>query len=178
MSVIYGHKHFIPRMLRQSVSGAPPHIVNTSSAAGLISTPGMAAYNASKHAVVTLSETLYHELRDIKSNIGVSVLCPAFLPTNIGTSFRNRPRQSAQALQHTVKFPAEFAQVQSKYANRIMKAIAKGEISADMIADSVFAAIQSKQFYILPHQKIGAAVKIRAENIYGNESPTNFVLDK
>ncbi len=55
-SVIHGIRHFLPRMLEQTDGG---HIVNTASVAGLLSTPGMAAYNVSKHGVVTLSETLY-----------------------------------------------------------------------------------------------------------------------
>ena len=73
------------------------HVVNTASAAGLVSAPLMAAYNASKHGVVTLSETLFHDLRAADAKVGVSVLCPAYVPTNIRHSERNRPVRRAIA---------------------------------------------------------------------------------
>src|SRR5712691_4320287 len=85
---ILGVRSFVPLMLEQ---GAEGHVVNTASAAGLVSSPLMGVYNASKHAVVTLSETLHHDLRVAKADIGVSVLCPAFVPTGIRQSERNRP---------------------------------------------------------------------------------------
>src|SRR5882757_4829673 len=76
------------RMLKQDCEC---HVVNTASAAGLVSAPLMSAYNASKHAVVALSETLFNDLRLAKAKVGVSVLCPACVPTNIHDSERTRP---------------------------------------------------------------------------------------
>src|SRR5436190_1369902 len=67
------------------------HVVNTASVAGIINPPGSAAYNVTKHAVVALSETLHHDLRERGSAVGVSVLCPAYVPTGIADSERNRP---------------------------------------------------------------------------------------
>ncbi|MDZ7632562.1 MAG: SDR family NAD(P)-dependent oxidoreductase [Gemmatimonadaceae bacterium] len=87
-SVIHGIRIFTPLMLAH---GEPAHIVNTASAAGLISAPNMGIYNVSKHAVVALSETLHQDLTLVGANIGVSVLCPAFVPTGIAQSHRNRP---------------------------------------------------------------------------------------
>src|SRR5437660_5351545 len=85
--VIHGVRTFVPRLMARNEG----HIVNTASVAGLISPPGTAAYNVTKHAVVALSETLYHDLRERQSAIGVSVLCPAYVPTGIADSARNRP---------------------------------------------------------------------------------------
>src|SRR5438067_6284009 len=88
MGVVNGIRSFIPLMLREDCEC---HVVNTASAAGLVSAPLMSVYNVSKHAVVTLSETLFHDLRLASAKVGVSVLCPAFVPTNIRTSEPNRP---------------------------------------------------------------------------------------
>ncbi|HEU5177972.1 MAG TPA: SDR family NAD(P)-dependent oxidoreductase, partial [Burkholderiales bacterium] len=87
--VIHGVRAFAPRLIAQNEG----HIVNTASVAGLISPPGSGAYNVTKHAVVTLSESLYHDLRERGSDVGVSVLCPAYVPTRITESERNRPKE-------------------------------------------------------------------------------------
>jgi NAD(P)-dependent dehydrogenase (short-subunit alcohol dehydrogenase family) len=92
MGVAHGIRAFVPRMLRQ---GDACHVVNTASAAGLISVAGSSVYCVSKHAVVTLSECLAHELAREGARIGVSVLCPAFVPTAIHDSARNRPPELA-----------------------------------------------------------------------------------
>lgn len=90
--VIHGIRSFVPRMLDQ---GGPAHVVNTASMAGLISVPYLGAYNVSKHGVVTLSETLHRDLGLAGSDIGVSVLCPGLVMTNIFESQRNRPDELA-----------------------------------------------------------------------------------
>ena len=87
--VIHGVRAFAPRLIAQNEG----HIVNTASVAGLISPPGSGAYNVTKHAVVALSESLHHDLRERNSNVGVSVLCPAYVPTGISNSERNRPKE-------------------------------------------------------------------------------------
>src|SRR5215468_4404912 len=86
--VIHGVEAFVPRMIAQK---EPGHIVNTASMAGLIASQGLGVYNTSKYAVVGLSETLQKDLRP--HNIGVSVLCPMGVSTNIRTSERNRPAE-------------------------------------------------------------------------------------
>ena len=79
------------RLRAAAIAQGEGHIVNTASVAGLISPPGMGAYNVTKHAVVALSESLHHDLRERGSPVGVSVLCPAYVPTGIADSERNRP---------------------------------------------------------------------------------------
>src|ERR1700741_2540066 len=95
--VINGVRAFVPRLLAQGEG----HVVNTASVAGLISPPGMGAYNVTKHAVVALSESLHHDLRLRGSPVGVSVLCPAYVPTGIADSESNRP----SGLEATPKTP-------------------------------------------------------------------------
>ncbi|HET8842876.1 MAG TPA: SDR family NAD(P)-dependent oxidoreductase, partial [Ktedonobacteraceae bacterium] len=86
--VVHGIRSFVPRMLE---SGTEGYIVNTASMGGLTSSPGLSVYMASKHAVVSLTETLYHELTLREAHIGVSVLCPGFVKTRIQDAERNRP---------------------------------------------------------------------------------------
>src|SRR5262249_41299954 len=78
--VIHGVRTFVPVMLRQGGEG---HIVNTGSVAGLTSSPFMSVYNVTKHAVVTLSETMQKDLGLLGAPIKVSVLCPGFVRTRI-----------------------------------------------------------------------------------------------
>jgi NAD(P)-dependent dehydrogenase (short-subunit alcohol dehydrogenase family) len=94
MGVVHGLRSFVPRMLAQKEES---YIVNTASAAGLLAPPGSGVYAASKHAVVAITECLYHELRDQNAPIGVSVLCPAFVDTGISNSERNRPAELADS---------------------------------------------------------------------------------
>ncbi|MDH4396856.1 MAG: SDR family NAD(P)-dependent oxidoreductase [Limnobacter sp.] len=165
-SVIYGVSEFLPRMQAQ---GGEAHIVNTASAAGLVSTPGMAAYNVSKHGVVTLSETLFLELQmsqaqNTESQIGVSVLCPAWVPTGIGKSERNRPADVSNTK------PLEG--LSAKINKRIGKAIASGHLSADDIANETFNAIAENRFYVIPHRNINNAIETRMNEVLGQTNPT------
>ena len=160
-SVIHGISEFLPRM---QAAGASAHIVNTASAAGLVSTPGMAAYNVSKHGVVTLSETLYHELKATNSPIGVSVLCPAWVPTGIGRSERNRPRDAGSAMA-----PGEFSAAIEKGMG---KAIASARLSADDMASATFDAIGEGRFYIIPHRGMNSSIETRLQDIIKLRNPT------
>lgn len=161
MGVVHGIRAFVPRML---ASGEAAHVVNTASAAGLVSVPGSSVYCATKHAVVTLSECLYHELRGENARIGVSVLCPAFVPTRILESARNRPADLAEANPTAARF-----------AERSRKAIASGRLSAADVAAAVAEAVQVGRFYILPHEKIKRSVEVRLRDILEGRSPTDTV---
>ena len=89
MGIVHGIHIFVPRMIKQ---GVPCHVVNTASIAGMIANgPGLGIYKATKHAVVSLSETFYFEMKSASLPIGVSVLCPGFVRTRIHESDRNRP---------------------------------------------------------------------------------------
>lgn len=160
-SVIHAHRIFIPRMLLQEEKS---HIINTASAAGLASLPGAAAYNVSKHGVVTMSETLFGEFQDCGiQNVGVSVLCPAFVPTKIAES--QRPSEYSETKQHSKEG--------LKYAMNMQVAVKSGKKTADDIADETFAAISAGQLYIVPHKhKIGPLIKSRADDISQERNPS------
>ena len=162
-SVIHGVRIFTPLMLAH---GEPAHIVNTASAAGLISAPNMGIYNVSKHAVVALSETLHHDLRLAQSKIGVSVLCPAFVPTGIAHSHRNRP---ADLINTTPPTPSMLKAQQAS-----VKAVESGRITAPEIAALTFAAIEAEQFYIVPHEKILDLVGLRMQDILARRNPSDL----
>lgn len=160
-SVIHGVQHFVPRMLKQAEGG---HVVNTASAAGLTSTPGMAAYNVAKHGVVTLSETMYHELQAAKATVGVSVLCPAWVPTGIHQSARNRQQEFGQ--------PKPADGLSAAYEERMGQAVKSGRLTAADMANEVFAAVQEGRFYVIPHRKLNNAIQLRMEDIMNLRNPT------
>ena len=165
MSVVHGIRHFVPRMQQQN---EPSHVVNTASAAGLVSSPGMAAYNVSKHGVVTLSETLYAELAEQDSLVGVSVLCPAWVPTGINQSARHRqPRFGAEP---------ELSPQSAGYAARMAQAVQSGKLTPDDVACVAFSAVEQGQFYIVPHRKILQAVELRCQDMVQGRNPTPLTL--
>jgi NAD(P)-dependent dehydrogenase (short-subunit alcohol dehydrogenase family) len=156
--VIHGVRAFAPRLIARD-SG---HIVNTASVAGLISPPGSAAYNVSKHAVVALSETLQHDLRERGAAVGVSVLCPAYVPTGIAESERNRPQGFA---------PTPKSERMRARQAMLKKAVASGRLSADDVARAVVAAVKEDRFYILTHPRIKGAIRARMEDILEERPP-------
>jgi NAD(P)-dependent dehydrogenase (short-subunit alcohol dehydrogenase family) len=152
--VVNGVRAFTPRLLAQNEG----HIVNTASVAGLISPPGMGAYCVSKHAVVTLSESLHHDLRERGSSVGVSVLCPAYVPTGIAESERNRPRELGSS-----RKTAQDAMLK--------KAVASGKKSAEDVARAVVEAVKANRFYILTHPAIKGAIRARMEDVLEERAP-------
>ncbi|MEZ5741969.1 MAG: SDR family oxidoreductase [Burkholderiaceae bacterium] len=166
--VIHGVRAFVPAMVGR---GQAAHIVNTASVAGLLSAPNMGVYNVSKHAVVALSETLFHDLRLVGSPVGVSVLCPAFVPTGIADSERNRPPALGQDT------PPTESMNQAAQLNR--KAVSSGRISAAEVAATTFAAIERDQFYIITHERIMESVRLRTDDVANKRNPTDpFSLRK
>ncbi len=152
--VIHGVHVFVPRMLEQ---GDACHIVNTSSMSGLLSVPMMSAYQVTKHAVVTLSETLSQELEQQSGKIGVSVLCPAFVQTNLHEAERNRPDELKD--QGTITADLENVLKSS------VKQLVTGGKPAPVIADAVLGAIQNGELYVLTHPELMGAFKHRADAI-------------
>jgi len=159
MGVVHGIHAFVPRMLAAKTEG---HVVNTASVAGLLSVPGSGVYCASKHAVVSLSECLHHDLRMAGSNIGVSVLCPAWVATGIADSERNRP--AALAERNPLAAP---------YEENVRKAVASGKLSAAQVARITVDAVKANRFYVLPHQKIKASIEQRMRDILDEREPVD-----
>jgi NAD(P)-dependent dehydrogenase (short-subunit alcohol dehydrogenase family) len=161
--VIHGVRVFTPIMLKQGDEG---HIINTASVAGLLSLPGMGVYCLTKHAVVTLSECLHHDLAAHTDKLRCSVLCPAYVPTRISESERNRP-----ALLRDPDKPKSAEDLARE--EQLRHAVQSGKISAEQVAELVFEAVRDSRFYILPHQKIKPAIETRLQDILLERSPTN-----
>jgi NAD(P)-dependent dehydrogenase (short-subunit alcohol dehydrogenase family) len=166
MGVAHGIRVFTPMML--DAAGKDPayqgHIVNTASMAGLVNAPNMGIYGASKHAVVSMSETLYQDLALVTDQISASVLCPFFVPTGISQSHRNRP-QELQSSKPT----------RSQLIGQAMsdKAVGSGKITAAEVAQKVFDAITANQFYIYSHPKAIGSVQTRMEDVLLSRNPTD-----
>ncbi|MFT5531909.1 MAG: NAD(P)-dependent dehydrogenase (short-subunit alcohol dehydrogenase family) [Candidatus Paceibacteria bacterium] len=163
--VIHGVRIFTPLML--ACAKADPdyegHIVNTASMAGLLNAPTMGVYNVSKHAVVSLTESLYQDLRLVEAPISASVLCPYFVPTGISQSHRNRPDDVAISARPTISQLA--AQSMSD------KAVSSGKVSAAAVAEMTFEAIGSDQFYVYSHPQALGHVQKRMEEIITQTNP-------
>lgn len=135
--VIHGIRGFVPRML---AGGDEGHIVNTASMAGLVTGGlGSAVYDAGKHAVLSLSESLYRDLTVRQTNVSASVLCPGAVQTNIFAAERNRPAAFGGAEDP----PPASGRSQVNRADVIMPA---------MIAEQVFDAVRANRFYVLVAQ--------------------------
>ncbi len=162
--VIHGVRVFTPLMLACAKNDPDfeGHIVNTASMAGLLNPPTMGVYNVSKHAVVSLTESLYHDLDLVGAPIGASVLCPYFVQTGISQSDRNRPDD----------VPAS-APTASQIASQatMAKAVSSGKVSAAEVAERTFAAIAEKQFYIYSHPGALGNVQKRMEDIVAGSNP-------
>ena len=166
MGVAHGVRVFTPMMLdaaRQDPAWRG-HIVNTSSMAGLLAPPNMGLYNASKHAVVALTETLYQDLALVTDQVSASVLCPFFVATGIHASERNRPAGLV------AEAPTRSQQVGQ---DMMEKAVGAGKVSAPEVAQKVFDAVAARQFYIYSHPRAIGSVQVRMEDILQQRNPTD-----
>ena len=164
--VIHGVRLFAPMML--AAARADPqwrgHIVNTASMAGLLTPPNMGVYNVSKHAVVSLTETLYQDLKLVSDQVSASVLCPYFVPTGISQSHRNRP----SAL-------SDEKPTQSQLIGRAMtdKAVNSGKVTAAQVAQLVFDATTGDRFYIYSHPRALGNARQRFDAIVAGTNPAD-----
>jgi NAD(P)-dependent dehydrogenase (short-subunit alcohol dehydrogenase family) len=168
MGVAHGVRVFTPLML--AAARADPafegHIVNTASMSGLQNAPNMGVYNATKHAVVAISETLYHDLALVTDQISCSVLCPFFVPTGIAKSERNRPA----GLRDEAAKPTRSQLIAQAMSD---KAVGSGKVSAAQLMQQVFDAMRERHFYIYSHPHALATVQRRMEDIVQGRNPTD-----
>lgn len=169
MGVAHGVRVFTPLMLDAARKDPSyrGHIVNTASMAGLVNMPNQGAYNVTKHAVVSLSETLYQDLALVTEQVHAHVLCPYFVPTGIAHSERARPGEMSDGSAMTTS---------QKVAQALgVKAVASGKVSAAEVAQFVFDAMQANRFYIFshPNERALAPVAVRAEDIVQMRNPTD-----
>jgi NAD(P)-dependent dehydrogenase (short-subunit alcohol dehydrogenase family) len=167
MGVVHGLRVFTPMMLDAARKDADfeGHIVNTASMAGLVNPPNMGVYNVSKHAVVSLSETLYQDLRLVTEQVTASVLCPFFVTTGITQSQRNRPAELC----------SDAGPTRSQLIGQAMsdKAVGSGKVTAAMVAQQVFDALREQRFYIYSHPQALASVQTRLEDVVQMRNPTD-----
>ena len=169
--VIHGVRLFTPMMLEAAAKDPNwrGHITNTASMAGLLTPPNMGIYNAAKAAVVSLTETMYQDLRLVTDQIGASLLCPYFVPTGISSSQRNRPGELAAGKPTKSQL---IGQAQSD------KAVSSGKVSAAEVAQKVFDAIEADQFYVYSHPKALGNVRHRMEGIVAGTNPADPFLER
>lgn len=166
--VIHGVRTFTPLMLAAARKDPAyeGHIVNVSSIAGLIAPHLLGPYNVSKHAVVALSETLYHDLANTEPRVRASVLCPGFTPTGISHSYRNRPEELKNAAAPSESMMRAQAMVE--------KAVSSGKLTAADVAELAFDAIREERFYVVTHPKFMPLVKARLEDIAELRNPRDM----
>ena len=121
--MLYGCHEFIPRMKAQGGG----HILNIASAAGLFSMTNMAPYNATKAAVISLSETLKVETAPF--NIGITVACPMFFNTNL-----------VKDMAHTDPVETEFANAAFQFSR----------ITSEGVAKRIIRGVEKGKFYVVP----------------------------
>ena len=170
--VIHGVRLFVPMMLEAAAQDPAwrGHITNTASMGGLVAPPSMGIYNTAKAAVVNLTETLYHDLNLVTDQIGASLLCPYFVPTGITHSQRNRPDSQAAA---TLTRSQQIGQAMTE------KAVTSGKVSAEQVAQKVFAAISANQFYVFSHESPRALGNIssRMQNMVEMRNPVDPFIE-
>jgi NAD(P)-dependent dehydrogenase (short-subunit alcohol dehydrogenase family) len=159
--VIHGIRAFVPQMVAQGQG----HVVNTASIAGLVAAPGLAAYCATKHAVVAISECLHHDLMmRTGGQVRVSVLCPAWVKTRIADAERNRPASLARP-------ESQLPSPQDQMMEDMLRAAVAGGIEPAEVAEHVVQAIVHDRFWVLTHPQSKAAVERRMRDILDDRDP-------
>ena len=160
--VVHGIATFMPLLIEQGEG----HVVNTASIAGLTTAPFLGPYNATKQAVVAISETLYKDLQIAGiAGIGVSVLCPGFVQTRIAESDRNRP---GWAPDRDVEGAPEM--------RAAIQAMVDSGIPTAAVADRVLDAVRTDTFYILTHPELNEAVRTRFDDIVEGRPPSATII--
>ena len=152
---------FLPLML---ADGGEGHIVNTASMAGLTAAPFMSVYDVTKHGVVALSESMYKELHVTGAPIGVSVVCPGLIDTNIMRSSRNRPAELSEEGK-----AGPMAQV---FGQALSDRLAGGYPPSE-VAEQVIAGIRDERFYIVPAQpEVKKGIDVLGQDLLELRNPT------
>lgn len=162
MAQAYAMNEVIPIMMKQD---SECHIVNVSSTAGAMTSPGLTPYHMSKHASLALSEGVYYDLQAVRSPIGMSVYCPGFVQTDLHNCDRHRPARYAKG--DALYYKSETYQ---KLMQRHEQLIVTG-IPIDTAGLSVFHAIEENEFYILTHPRFFPAIGLRFKDMLEGRNP-------
>jgi NAD(P)-dependent dehydrogenase (short-subunit alcohol dehydrogenase family) len=160
--VIHGIRTFIPIMAAQD---SECHIVNTASMAAVTAMPYSGIYHMTKHAVLALSESLYHELAFHVPNVKVSVLCPEAINTGIAASERNRPGGYSRT------GDIVESDARTLVSQALADSVAAG-LGPQVMAQRVLDAIVAERFYILSIDAWREAAHIRLDDIRQGRNPT------
>ena len=179
LSVAHGVRAFVPRMIEQGEG----HVVNTASAAGILTGPGMSPYYATKHAVVALSESLFFDLRMLGGTVGVSVLCPEWVRTNIADSERNRPAEVAatdlMGRPLTEPDPGAAADADAAPApglRDMVQGLVDGGLEPDEVAAAVLDGVRADRFWIFTHPTTVERARVRWDAIASDGQPSMWDL--
>ncbi|MDA9185535.1 SDR family NAD(P)-dependent oxidoreductase, partial [Gammaproteobacteria bacterium] len=156
MGVVYGVEVFVPLIKSHGEGG---YIINTASMAGHIAGPSMSPYHATKYAVVGYSESIRQDLQ--AENIGVSVLCPAWVRTDIHNAGINKPSLARQSASDKKAFDPGV----SGFA-----AVIESGIAPDALAQWVYECMLAERFYIFSHPSMTQHIETRAGNIAADYS--------
>jgi NAD(P)-dependent dehydrogenase (short-subunit alcohol dehydrogenase family) len=159
LGVAHGIRAFVPKMIEQGEG----HVVNTASSAGILTGPAMSPYFATKHAVVALSESLHFDLQLTGAAVGVSVLCPEWVRTNIADSERNRPAEVSEAVMPEGMDP--------EVGRAFIQSLIDGGIPPEAAADAVFDAVRTGRFWIFTHPNTVKAARQRWDAIENDGQP-------
>jgi NAD(P)-dependent dehydrogenase (short-subunit alcohol dehydrogenase family) len=168
LGVARGIRAFVPRMIEQGEG----HVVNTASAAGILTGPAMAPYFATKHAVVALSESLYFDLQLTGGAVGVSVLCPEWVRTNIADTERNRPADVAPAEPAAVP----GVDIDPEMVRALIQGFVDGGIDPGDVAAHVVDAIRTGRFWVMTHPTTVEYARQRWDAIAGDGQPVLWNL--
>ena len=182
LAVAHGIRAFVPRMIEQGEG----HVVNTASAAGILTGPGMAPYYATKHGVVAMSESLFFELRMVGAGVGVSVLCPEWVRTRIADSERNRPadvaatdlmgRPLAEPLGDAGDGDGGEAAAPPPALGDILQNMVASGLDPAVVAGMVVDGIRTGRFWIFTHPTTVGHARLRWDAIAGDGEPTLWNL--
>ncbi|WP_338200000.1 SDR family NAD(P)-dependent oxidoreductase [Lactobacillus rizhaonensis] len=162
MSQVWALKRVIPIMRKQKGHG---DILNVASMAGLITSPLMPAYYATKFAVVGMTEAVEYDLQAEEANIGLHVFCPAFVKTDLYHTEEHRPEK------YTDKSDPYYASETFKEGQKQAKKDITTGMPLDNVPKIIFKALEDNKFYILTHPGMNPAIVARAENIPSGKGP-------
>lgn len=162
LSHVYFMKLVIPIMRKQ---GTHCHIVNTASVAGMITSNGMPAYHATKHAAVALAESVSYDLQAVGADIAVSVYCPGFVQTDLHHGERHRPEQYRDDTDPYYTSPEFYA------GQKVAENVILTGMPIDSVGMRVFTAIEDEDFYILTHPIYSTLIGKRVTDMLGGKGP-------
>lgn len=158
--VLYGLRVVLPGMIARDRG----HVVAVSSGAGLIATPGLSAYVASKHAVVGLLESVRHELARVAPAVGASVVCPGNVRSDMAANSLAAAGLVSEELDPTVE----------GLVQQVRDGVAHGS-EPTVVAEAIVDAVRNDRFWVLSHPEIGWAAVDRMKRAAAGDEPVDFL---